>query len=71
MTTRTSARWRVVTWNLHGAAHPNLELVAEVLEGYAADAVCAQEVRRGGESHGARADHEDGQGCEAHGWTPG
>jgi len=35
-----------VTWNLHGAAHPNLELVAEVLEGYAPDVVCAQEVRR-------------------------
>lgn len=35
-----------MTWNLHGAAHPNLELVAEVVEGYAPDVVSAQEVRR-------------------------
>jgi endonuclease/exonuclease/phosphatase family metal-dependent hydrolase len=54
MTTRPTARWRVLTWNLHGSAHPNLELVAEVVEGYAPDALCAQEVRRRQAKHLAR-----------------
>lgn len=36
----------MLTWNLHGAHHPNLEVVAEVLEGYGPDAVALQEVQR-------------------------
>ncbi len=39
-------RWRLITWNVLGAHQPNLELLAEVIEGYAADAVALQEVRR-------------------------
>lgn len=35
-----------MTWNLHGSAHPNLELVAEVVEGYAPHVVALQEVQR-------------------------
>jgi endonuclease/exonuclease/phosphatase family metal-dependent hydrolase len=35
-----------MTWNLHGSAHPNLELVAEVVEGYAPHALALQEVQR-------------------------
>jgi endonuclease/exonuclease/phosphatase family metal-dependent hydrolase len=46
MTERSSARWRILTWNLHGSAHPNLELVAEVVEGYAPHVVALQEVQR-------------------------
>jgi len=40
------AIWRVLTWNLHGSADPNLVLVADVIVGYAPDAVALQEVRR-------------------------
>jgi endonuclease/exonuclease/phosphatase family metal-dependent hydrolase len=46
MTERPSARWRVVTWNLHGSAHPDVELVAEVVEGYAPHVLSLQEVQR-------------------------
>ncbi len=35
-----------MTWNLHGSAHPNLELVAEVTEGYAPHVLALQEVQR-------------------------
>jgi endonuclease/exonuclease/phosphatase family metal-dependent hydrolase len=46
MTDRTTTRWRVLTWNLRGSHHPNLEVVAEVIEGYSPDAVSLQEVQR-------------------------
>ena len=46
MSERPSARWRILTWNLHGSAHPNLEVVAEVVEGYAPHVVALQEVQR-------------------------
>lgn len=46
MTGRVTSRWRVLTWNLHGSHHPNLEVVAEVVEGYHPDAVALQEVQR-------------------------
>ncbi len=46
MTERPSARWRILTWNLHGSAHPNLEVVAEVVEGYAPQVLALQEVQR-------------------------
>lgn len=36
----------MLTWNLLGAANPNLHLVAEVIESYHPDAVALQEVRR-------------------------
>ena len=35
-----------MTWNLHGSAHPDIELVAEVVEGYAPHVLALQEVRR-------------------------
>ncbi len=38
--------WRILTWNLHGSAQPNLALVAEVIAGYAPDVVALQEVQR-------------------------
>ncbi|MGZ4673289.1 MAG: endonuclease/exonuclease/phosphatase family protein, partial [Ilumatobacteraceae bacterium] len=37
--------WRVLTWNLHGAGRPNLDVVAKVIDGYAPDLVALQEVR--------------------------
>ena len=46
MTAAPPSRWRVLTWNLRGSAHPNLELVAEVIEGYAPHVVALQEVQR-------------------------
>jgi endonuclease/exonuclease/phosphatase family metal-dependent hydrolase len=36
--------WRVLTWNVHGAAQPNLDVIAEVLAGYLPDVVALQEV---------------------------
>jgi endonuclease/exonuclease/phosphatase family metal-dependent hydrolase len=42
----TTSRWRVLTWNVLGAKHPNLELLAEVIEGYEPDVVALQEVHR-------------------------
>lgn len=38
--------WRVVTWNLHGAARPDLVLVAAALRELQPDAVALQEVQR-------------------------
>ncbi|MEY4174503.1 MAG: hypothetical protein RI900_1668 [Actinomycetota bacterium] len=38
--------WRVVTWNLHGSARPDLVLVAAVLRELQPDAVALQEVQR-------------------------
>jgi endonuclease/exonuclease/phosphatase family metal-dependent hydrolase len=37
--------WRVLTWNLHGASRPNLDVIAKVIDGYAPDIVALQEVR--------------------------
>ncbi len=39
-------RLRIVTWNLHGSARPDLEWVAKQLEGFGADVVALQEVQR-------------------------
>jgi len=44
MTGVHKATWRVLTWNLHGAARPNLDVVAEVIDGFAPDVVALQEV---------------------------
>lgn len=46
MTDRPTARWRLLTWNIHGSALPNLEQVAEVVEGYGPDVLLLQEVQR-------------------------
>ena len=45
MTGEHKARWRVLTWNIHGAARPNLDVVAEVIDGFAPDVVAVQEIR--------------------------
>jgi endonuclease/exonuclease/phosphatase family metal-dependent hydrolase len=37
--------WRVLTWNVHGAGRPNLDVIAKVIDGYAPDVVALQEVR--------------------------
>ncbi|MGZ4771379.1 MAG: endonuclease/exonuclease/phosphatase family protein [Ilumatobacteraceae bacterium] len=37
--------WRVLTWNVHGAGRPNLDVIAKVIDGYAPDLVALQEVR--------------------------
>ncbi len=36
----------MLTWNVRGSAHPNIELLAEVIEGYAPNVVALQEVQR-------------------------
>lgn len=36
--------WRVLTWNVHGAGRPNLDVITEVLHGFAPDVVALQEV---------------------------
>ncbi len=46
MTDHPSARWRLLTWNIHGSHQPNLEQVAEVVEGYGPDVLALQEVQR-------------------------
>lgn len=46
MTVEQRATWRVLTWNLHGAARPNLDVVAEVIDGFAPDVVALQEIMR-------------------------
>ena len=38
--------WRVLTWNILGAGRPNLDVIAEVIAGYAPDVVALQEVQR-------------------------
>jgi len=38
--------WRVLTWNILGSHRPNLDVMAEVIVGYAPDIVALQEVRR-------------------------
>lgn len=38
--------WRVLTWNIQGSHQTNLDVVAEVITGYAPDVVALQEVRR-------------------------
>ena len=40
------ATWRVLTWNIHGAARPDLGLLAAVVARAAPDVVALQEVRR-------------------------
>jgi endonuclease/exonuclease/phosphatase family metal-dependent hydrolase len=40
------ATWRVMTWNILGARHPNLDVIAEVIAGYRPDVVALQEVQR-------------------------
>ena len=37
--------WRVLTWNILGAAGPDLHAIADVITGYRPDAVALQEVR--------------------------
>jgi endonuclease/exonuclease/phosphatase family metal-dependent hydrolase len=46
MTEATTARWRVLTWNVLGSKHPNIELLAEVIEGFDPHVVALQEVQR-------------------------
>jgi endonuclease/exonuclease/phosphatase family metal-dependent hydrolase len=46
MTDPPACRWRVLTWNVRGSEHPNLELLAEVIEGYGPHVVALQEVQR-------------------------
>ncbi len=38
--------WRVLTWNIIGSRQPNLDVITEVISGYAADVVALQEVRQ-------------------------
>ncbi|MEO8267664.1 MAG: endonuclease/exonuclease/phosphatase family protein [Ilumatobacteraceae bacterium] len=38
--------WRVLTWNILGARQPNLDIIVEVIAGYAPDVVALQEVQR-------------------------
>ena len=38
--------WRVLTWNILGSHQPNLDVIAEVIVGYAPDVVALQEVQR-------------------------
>ena len=38
--------WRVLTWNILGARQPNLDVITEVIAGYAPDVVALQEVQR-------------------------
>ena len=40
-----AAPWRVVTWNIRGAARPDLGRIAEVIGEYSPDVVVLQEVR--------------------------
>lgn len=45
---RNAARiWRIMSWNIHGAAHPDLDAVARVVDRLRPDVVSLQEVRRG------------------------
>ncbi|MEI8241121.1 MAG: endonuclease/exonuclease/phosphatase family protein [Actinomycetota bacterium] len=46
MTGPTPTRWRVLTWNVLGSRHPNIELLAEVIESYDPHIVALQEVHR-------------------------
>ncbi len=39
--------WRVLTWNVHGADHPNLDVISEIIAGYGPDVVALQEVQHG------------------------
>jgi endonuclease/exonuclease/phosphatase family metal-dependent hydrolase len=54
MTGTTPARWRILTWNVLGSKHPNVELLAEVIEGYDPHVVALQEVQRHQARHLAR-----------------
>lgn len=38
--------WRVLTWNILGSRQQNLDVITEVISGYAADVVALQEVRQ-------------------------
>jgi endonuclease/exonuclease/phosphatase family metal-dependent hydrolase len=38
--------WRVLTWNILGAHHPNLDVVGNVISGYGPDVVALQEVQQ-------------------------
>lgn len=38
--------WRVLTWNILGSREQNLDVITEVISGYAADVVALQEVRQ-------------------------
>ncbi len=38
--------WRVLTWNILGSHRPNLDVMAQVIVGYAPDVVALQEVKR-------------------------
>ena len=38
--------WRVLTWNVLGARQPNLDVITEVIAGYAPNVVALQEVQR-------------------------
>jgi len=42
----TSAEWAVTTWNLHGAAHPDVARVADALRTESPDVVLLQETRK-------------------------
>jgi endonuclease/exonuclease/phosphatase family metal-dependent hydrolase len=45
-TTDVQRPWRIVTWNLHGSALPDLAAIAAVLAEFDPDVVLAQELRR-------------------------
>src|SRR6478609_6051968 len=45
--TCAGATWRVMTWNVHGAAQPDLGRLADVMIEARPDAVAVQEIRRG------------------------
>lgn len=38
--------WRVLTWNILGSRLPDLDVISQVIEGYAPDVVALQEVQR-------------------------
>ena len=38
--------WRVLTWNILGSHRPNLDVISEVIFGYAPDVVAVQEIGR-------------------------
>lgn len=40
-----TARWCVLTWNIHGAEQPDLQVIASSLRAAEPDVVCLQEVR--------------------------
>ncbi len=46
MTESSDTAWRVMTWNILGAQHPDITEIAAVIRGQQSDVVALQEVRR-------------------------